>query len=101
MATFTPPTYFVPWTKLTDQGDPKQRLFRFYDGVPAAYSVIITGGAASDAPGQIGPTTEEILAADAGSGDEGRAVFQGGRSYTITGTEETILTAAGYGAYIV
>ena len=76
-------------------------LWRHY-GVPIAtgYSVLITSGTATTAPGKISPTAGEIAAADSGSGEGGLAWFRGGIAYTITSAEETILNAAGYGSEI-
>ena len=68
---------------------------RYYT-FPVGRSVLITGGVATTFPGTTAPTTQDILAADSGSGEEGRAAFLGGRTYTITAGEETILNAAGY-----
>ena len=72
-------------------------LWRHY-GLPiqTSYSVLITGGVATTAPGKISPTAGEIADADAGSGEGGKAWFRGGISYTITDAEETILCAAGF-----
>ena len=60
------------------------------------YSVLITGGAATPFPGKKGVTTDEINAADVGSGMGGRAAFVGGRKYNVTSSEQTILENAGY-----
>ncbi len=40
------------------------------------------------------PTT--INAAKAGSGDFGKAIFRRGKTYTVTASEDTLLTAAGF-----
>jgi len=92
MPTFTPPTYFTPWN-----GDKGPRdLLKWYDGIPTGYSVLITSGAASTHPGVVSPSQDDIDAADSGSGFGDRAAFIGGRSYTVTSGEQTILEAAGY-----
>lgn len=72
-------------------------LWRHY-GTPIAtgYSVLITGGVATASPGRISPTAGDIAAADAGSGEGGKAWFRGGITYTVTSAEQTILEAAGY-----
>ena len=91
--TFDPPTYFV---RRSHKGDPRHELWKFYDGITTGYAVLITSGAASTFPGLATPSQDQIDAADAGSGDGGLAYFAGGRSYTITAGEKTILDAAGY-----
>jgi len=63
---------------------------------PVGYTVIITDGVASALPGRTVPTTAELAAADAGSGDGGKAVFSNGVTYTVTAGEQTILETAGY-----
>ena len=90
--TFTPPTYFVPWNGTRKRGD----LLRFYDGVPTGYSVLINSGVASTYPGVVSPTGDQILAADAGSGFAAKGAFIGGRTYTVTSAEKTILETATY-----
>ncbi|GAG37587.1 unnamed protein product, partial [marine sediment metagenome] len=40
--------------------------------------------------------TASYSGADAGSGEQGLAWFVGGRTYTVTSDENTILVAAGY-----
>lgn len=64
--------------------------------IPVGYSVLITDGEATPAPGTVSPTAGDIAATDAGSGEGGKAWFRGGISYTLTSAEETILTDAGY-----
>lgn len=94
MPTFTPPTYQQGF--LDEPGaNQAQGLMRYYD-FPVGYSVLITGGVASTYPGQTVPSTDEINAADSGSGIGGKAAFLGGRTYTVTSAEQTILQAAGY-----
>lgn len=70
-------------------------LMRYYS-FPVGYSVLITGGVATPYPGQTVPTTDQINAADAGSGEAGKAYFIGGKLYTVTGAEVTALNTAGY-----
>ena len=72
-------------------------MWRHY-GTPIAtgYSVLITGGVATPSPGRVSPTAGDIAAADAGSGEGGKAWFRGGITYTVTSAEQTILEAAGY-----
>ena len=97
MATFTPPTYFMPWGPENAAGfGEKWSLWRHYDGIPTGYVVLITSGVATASPGRASVTTDEILAADSGSGDDGRAHFRGGIGYAVTTAEKTILEAAGY-----
>lgn len=94
MPTFTPPTYEQGF--LAEPGSNQaQGLMRHYD-FNVGYSVLITGGTATPYPGRTVPSTDDINAADPGSGIGGRAAFLGGRTYTITSGEETILQAAGY-----
>ena len=92
MPTFTPPTYtqgFLPERK------DDWSLMRWYD-FQVGRSVLITGGVASVYPGVVSPSQDDINAADAGSGMGGKAAFIGGRTYTVTAGEQTILEAAGY-----
>lgn len=111
MSQFTPPTF---GTALNQEGRKEHAggysMFRLYGGViPTPYVVLITGGVATPYPGVVSPTVHDIKGnaevsnatvsysgADAGSGDAGLAVFTGGRTYTVTAGEETILLAAGY-----
>ena len=90
--TFTPPTYNTPWRSPRQRGD----LWRFYDGVVTGYSVLITGGVASTYPGVVSPSTDDINAADSGSGMASKGAFIGGRTYTVTAGEKTILEDADY-----
>lgn len=83
--TFTPPV-----------NDERQigtrKPFWFYDiGTPK--SVLIEAGVVSET---FLPDMDRINAADSGSGYADRAVFLGGRSWTITAAEKAILEAAGY-----
>ena len=112
MATFTPTTY---GEKINDEsgGGEKGRhsVWRLYGSpIQTSYVVIIRSGVANASPGSISPDSmtqitgnaevtnavTSYAAADSGSGDDGRAVFRGGATYTVTAGEETILLAAGY-----
>lgn len=86
---------------IPDEGMDHVSLWRHY-GLPiqTSYSVLITGGVATTAPGRKSPTAGNIADADDGSGEGGKAWFRGGISYEITSAEETILIAAGYGSEI-
>lgn len=96
MPTFTPPTYEAPFLPETHCGYPeKYAVMRFYS-YPVGYSVLITGGVATDSPGTTAPTPAQIAAADSGSGENGKAWFRGGIEYAVTSTEQTILEAAGF-----
>ena len=112
MPSFTPDTYGVKINAETQGGElERHSLWRHY-GTPiqTSYIVIIRDGVANPPPGSKSPNemtqivgnaevdnaVASFTAADAGSGDDGRAVFQGGILYTITDAEETILLAAGY-----
>lgn len=97
---FTPPTYqahYVPWARMSVEQRAKShnRLYRFYDNT-TAYSVLIAGGVASTYPGIQAPRQSDIDDADSGSGIGGKAAFLGGRTYTVTASEKTILENAGY-----
>lgn len=97
MATFTPDTYTVPLNDEEVGHAARFSMWRHYGApIPVGYSVLITSGAATTAPGTISPTTNDIADADAGSGEGGKAWFRGGITYTITSAEQTILCAAGY-----
>lgn len=98
MATFIPDTHSEAIGPEGNGHSERFSMWRHY-GTPIAvgYSVLITGGTATTAPGRVSPTADDIAGADAGSGEGGKAWFRGGISYTITSAEETILTDAGYG----
>ena len=101
MPTFIPDTYGDAIGPEDNGHGDRYSMWRHY-GTPIAvgYSVLITDGTATAAPGRVSPTADDIAGADSGSGEGGKAWFRGGISYTITSAEETILTAAGYGANI-
>lgn len=92
MPTFTPPTYQKRFAPEREGGFDLMRHYQF----PVGYSVLITGGVATPSPGRTVPTQSDIDAADDGSGFGGKAAFIGGRTYTVTSAEKTILEAAGY-----
>lgn len=95
MPSFTPPTY--KGALAPEPGIFKRfSLWRFYNYRDVGYHVLITSGVATPSPGRVGPQSSEIDAADAGSGENGKAWFRGGITYTITAGEDTILQAAGY-----
>jgi hypothetical protein len=72
-------------------------LWRYFaDGIATQRVVIITSGVANASPGYATATVDQFNNADAGSGENGLAVFRGGVTYTVTAGEDTILTAAGY-----
>lgn len=91
MATFTPDTY-----KGHIKTDGAPRLWSRMNWRDVGYNVLITGGVANATPGVQSPEADTIASADSGSGEGGKAWFRGGITYTITGTEDTILQAAGY-----
>jgi len=101
MATFTPPTYGDAINPEDTGHSKRYSLWRHY-GTPikVGYSVLITDGTATTAPGRVSPTADDIAGADAGSGEGGKAWFRGGIAYTVTSAEESALTSAGYGDYI-
>lgn len=97
VATFTPATYLVPLNPESDGHSERFSLWRHYQGViPTGYSVLITDGTAIASPGMVSPTAGQIAAADAGSGEGGKAWFRGGITYTVTSGEASALTDAGY-----
>lgn len=74
-------------------------LGRFGLSWPVGYMVIInTSDVVTAYPGAIGlqDPTDIWDVAKAGSGENGYAVFAHGKTYTIDGTESTLLTNAGY-----
>jgi hypothetical protein len=83
MPNFSPPTYSQAF--LPEKDGPN--LMRYYD-FQVGYSVLIEGGVATPYPGETSPETSRVKAAD--------AAFIGGRTYTITAGQATILTTAGY-----
>lgn len=97
MPSFTPSTYRMPYAP-----EPRSLrlgvvgMFRRLPGIPTGYAVLITSGVATPTPGLTTVTTDQEAAADAGSGDAGKAYFTAGRTYTVTAAEKTILEAAGY-----
>jgi hypothetical protein len=102
MPTFAPTTY---GQNLKDESlgghAPEHSLWRHFGGVIAVpYVVWIRGGVANTSPGGSAstgmqePGHAEVV--DSGSGENGYAYFVGGRSYTVTSTEQTILETAGY-----
>jgi len=94
MATFTVPTYDVPLSG---------RLGQLGFSFPRSFMVVIdTGDGVTTFPGTEGlvdPDDIFDVAAD-GSGDNGKAVFRAGRTYTITAGENTLLDSAGYSDYL-
>ena len=110
MTTFTPTTFTVPLNAETNGHSAVYSMWRYHGGViPTPYVVLITDGVATPSPGIVSPSvhdmkgnaevpnaTSTVAGADSGSGDAGYAVFTGGRTYTVTAAEVTILEAAGY-----
>lgn len=110
MSQFTPETFGEAVGREARHRESGHSMWRLYGTpIPTPYVVIITGGVATPSPGVVSPSVHDIkgnpevpnatasyTGADAGSGDDGRAVFTGGRTYTVTAGEETILLAAGY-----
>ena len=110
MSTFTPTTYGEAIGAENKDHPTGHSMWRLYGTpIPTPYTVIITSGVASPSPGVTHPSLHDLkgnaevpnatasyAGADSGSGDDGRAVFTGGRTYTVTAGEETILLAAGY-----
>lgn len=91
---FIPPTYRQSFDPEPNRHG-KYALMRWYS-FEVGYSVLITDGVATTYPGKTVPTTAEILAADSGNGDGGRAMFSNGATYLVNEDEKTILEAAGY-----
>jgi hypothetical protein len=110
--TFVPATWGQIFDPENQGGEAdKYSLWRFYtDILQTGYSVIISQGVATPAPGIITPpaytltgTTEpnatfQGIGADPGSGEGGLAWFRGGLTYTVTEDEYNILVTAGYTA---
>jgi len=93
---FTPPVDPAEAQAFEAVTDIGQRLYRLFRLSYAPKSVRIVGGVVSLFPGEHNLTPEQILAADPGSGLAGRAVFTGGRTWTVTTAEAILLNAAGY-----
>jgi len=96
MPSFSPPTYEVSADPDNTEHDGRPWGIMRRISYPRGYSVLITAGVATPLPGIVGPSITQVRAADAGSGDGGFAAFIGGKTYTITAGEDTILTNAGY-----
>ena len=99
MPTFATPTYTQAITGEEEHNLSKKHasMWRHYGGViPVGYVVLITSGTATPTPGRVSPSVDDIKGADTGSGDDGRAVFSRGATYTVTAGEQTILETAGY-----
>jgi len=110
--TFTPDTYGVPLNAETQGGEGEQHSMWRHFGTPiqVGYTVLITSGVATTAPGTVSPDTNDIRGnstevpnatatysgVDTGSGEGGLAWFRGGITYAITNAEQTILQTAGY-----
>lgn len=76
--------------------DPFARLWRFYERTNGADTVwITTNGTVLEGEGFRDPD-DLTDRAQAGTGVNARSVFRFGASYTINGTEDTQLQAAGY-----
>jgi hypothetical protein len=92
--TFTVPTYNQPIDNV---------LGEFGVAFPVSFTVVIdTSDVVTPYPGAEGLIDPDQIfdVAKAGSGDNSLAVFRQGRTYTINGTENTLLAAAGYGAHL-
>jgi len=112
MSQFTPPTFTTPLNDETVNHGEQTSLWRQYAGViPTPYVVLITDGVVTPYPGTVSASVHDIkgnaevpnatasyTGADSGSGEGGRAVFYGGRTYDITDAEAYLLLAAGYSA---
>ena len=68
-------------------------MWRYYDWRRSGDHVLITSGVAATVPA---PTPAQISAAQAGSGEGGKAWFRGTTTYTITDAEGVALVAAGF-----
>jgi len=87
MATFTPPTdNFVVWANLYNRSI-EHRLFRFFTPGARGRNVfkLTDNSYTEDQPGDM--TTVSVT-------------YHGGHSHTVSSSEATALTAAGYGAYL-
>lgn len=75
-------------------------LGRFGLSFPRGYIVVIASGVATAYPGAHGlvDPTDIWDVADTGSGEKGKGVFRYGKTYSISTTEASILTNAGYTA---
>lgn len=96
--TFTPPTHKAKLAPEEEGHSKKWSLWRHYNWLDEGRTVIIDGGTVIP-EASAGPrlfTTDELAAADSGSGENGLAVFRGARTYTVNSTESTKLQAAGY-----
>lgn len=87
MATFTPPTRLEPLSN---------ELGRHQVGFPVGKVVYILDDDDSVIETETIIDPDDIDLMKAGSGDFGKACFRRGVTYTITGSEDTILTNAGY-----
>jgi len=87
MPSFTAPTFEEPF---------QNRLGDYGVAYPVGLVVWIADADDAVTETQSIRDPEDIDLAKAGSGDFGKAIFRRGLTYTITASEDTILTAAGY-----
>ena len=103
MPTWIPPTWKMPLSR-------ERRLWRHSGRVQQTpYVVMIKDGVVTPYPGLVNVSVRTMfgnaevpnavnsyVGADSGSGEGGRAVWYGGRTYTITDAEAHLLLLAGY-----
>lgn len=98
LTTFHAPVFYDPMKKEAGAKE-GYSLWRWYDDiVPVVQPVIIASGTVipTAAEGRRIFTVDELAAADAGSGEEGKAIFRGKMQHDVTSEEGTLLDAAGY-----
>lgn len=97
MATVTFASYDTPHRPESVGHDERWSLWRWFDGFRTARVIIITGGVATPSPGAATATVDQYANADAGSGQNGQAIWHSTDvAQTVTAGEGTILTTAGY-----
>jgi hypothetical protein len=88
-------TYDKP--HIPEPGHEEFSMWRYFSGIATARTIIITSGVATAAPGMVNPTQTELDNADAGTGENGKAIWRSSNeTQTVNTTEGTILTTAGY-----
>ncbi len=97
MATVAFTSYDIPHGAESVGHGEEWSLWRWYNGIAVGRVIMITNGVATPSPGAATATADQYAAADAGSGQDGKAIWHTtDGAVTVTSAEATILIAAGY-----